>query len=366
MKRTIKVPYLGVNDSDCKLSSWEVAEGSFVKAGTLVCVVETTKTSFEVFSETEGYIYYAAKVGDTLIVNDIAALVSEKALDNPQKDIDALKKELKKDGSKDEENITKKAEILINSLGLDKKKILAAFPGTRITEAIVKEYVDKDSVTAGRRGFSQVERVAIIGGVSGGGALIVAESIERNGRQRAVCIFDQNKEFHGKEVLGVPVVGDITQLEGWFTGGKIDVVVIAFNRDLKERERVFNEIKSKNIPFTNVIDTTAELRTGVKIGVGNVILGRAYIGACSVIGDNNFISANVCLEHGNILGSHSAFGPGVFTSGNVTMGNTIRFATGIFIEPNIEIGDDAVISSGSIITDHVRPGEVTSTRKANK
>ena len=129
------------------------------------------------------------------------------------------------------------------------------------------------------------------------------------------------------------------------------------------RREVFESLIARGVPFTNVIDRTAILRTNVEIGTGNVILGSTYLGACTLVGDNNFISSNVCLEHGNVLGSHSAFGPGVVTSGNVSIGSGVRFGTGIFIEPLVSIGDGSVIASGSIITKDVQTGAVLKHRE---
>ena len=195
----------------------------------------------------------------------------------------------------------------------------------------------------------KIERIGILGGVSGGGALIIIDAILRNSNQIAVGIFDNDSSNHGQEVLGVPIVGNIESLLKAVENGKIDSVVIAFNRNLEERSLVFNDLKEKGVLFTNVIDPSVEIRTGVEIGEGNVILAKTYIAACTKIGDNNFISSNICIEHGNIIGSHNAFGPGVFTSGNVIVKDRIRFGTGVFVEPNISIGQGVTLGSFVLI-----------------
>ncbi len=158
-------------------------------------------------------------------------------------------------------------------------------------------------------------------------------------------------------------MGSFDELDNWFERSEFDSVVIAFNRDLGARQRVFETLNARGVPFANVIDSTVNIRSNVEIGTGNVILGSAYIGACTLVGDNNFLSSNVCLEHGNVLGSHCAFGPGVVTSGNVKIGNGIRFGTGIFIEPRVSIGDGAVVASGSVITKDVPPDTIVKHRE---
>jgi len=348
MIEIIKVPFIGVNDSDCVLVSINIKENTLIEKDGLVCEVETTKASFEIYAPFSGYIYFKASLNDALKVNAPIAIISDIKVNK-----DDLFKNYFSNESKLEIGITKKAEILINKLKLSSSEISNSYPDEIITEKIVKDFAEQKNDKLKRLGFEGIERVGIIGGVSGGGALILIDSIINSGKQIAVAVFDSSPEFENKKILGVPVVGSHDLIEEWFKLNKLDSIVIAFNKNLNERESVFKKYNSIGIPFTNIIDSKCDIRSAVELGKGNVILGQSYIGPASKIGDNNFISSNVCLEHGNILGSHCAFGPGVFTSGNVQIGNKVRFATGIHVEPNIEIGDDVIISSGTTIVNHI-------------
>ena len=77
-----------------------------------------------------------------------------------------------------------------------------------INEQMIIDFSEKIKNNYARIGVGGMERIGIIGRVSGGGALILIDSILKSGRQRAVCIFDKSLEFINKEILGVPVVGD--------------------------------------------------------------------------------------------------------------------------------------------------------------
>jgi sugar O-acyltransferase (sialic acid O-acetyltransferase NeuD family) len=278
--------------------------------------------------------------------------------DHPVDDARAALAALTSAGAAPATGATRKAELLLARHGLTVEDARAHAGGGRVTEEAANAAIAARRTEDARRGFRTVERIGIIGGGSGGGALIVIDSLMRSGQARAIAVFDRDPALHGREILGVPVVGDSSLAAHWCQEGRIDAVVIAFNRDLAQRQATFEALEREGARFCNVIDSTAELRTGVALGRGNVILGRAYIGACASMCDNNFISGGVWLEHGNRLGSHCAFGPGVATSGNVTIGDRVRFGTGIFVEPGIGIGDDAVLASGAIVTDHVPPGRV--------
>jgi acetyltransferase-like isoleucine patch superfamily enzyme len=87
-------------------------------------------------------------------------------------------------------------------------------------------------------------------------------------------------------------------------------------------------------------------------------LAQTSVGACSVIGNNNFVSAHCNIEHHNTLGNNCTFGPGVMTSGNVHIKNNIKFGTGVFVEPKITIESCSIISSGSIITRNISENSV--------
>lgn len=361
MNRLIRVPFLGVNDTECVLIRWEVDAGAKVNKGTTICSVETTKSVIEIEAEAEGYIYPMVSEGEELQTGESLGLVSDSEVPN----VEQIYKELgeaRKEPPLEGQSITKKAEILLTKYGVTIKEVQAAIGVGRITESVVRNYLSTGKSSA-RVGFVGRRRIGIIGGATGGGALILIDAMVRSGGDQPVCIFDADPSVHGKSVLGVPIVGTVELLDEWLERSNVDAVVIAFNRDLKARRELFDSLISRHVAFANVIDDTVNRRMNVEIGTGNVILGSTYLGACTSVGDNNFISSNVCLEHGNVLGSHCGFGPGVVTSGNVTIGNGVRFGTGIFIEPLVSIGDESVIASGSVITKDVLDSTVVKHRE---
>lgn len=356
--KTIDTPFLGANDTEATFLEWEVDSGARVVSGTVVASVETTKSVIDVTVDQGGYLYHLVGAGDCVTPGQALALVA----DDPVEDVEATLKALRAEtGQNDAQvRVTKKAEIVMRREGIEADAVRRQLGDdvATIDEAAVRDYIARARVNQRRYGMEDIQRVAIIGGAGGGGALIIIDSLMRSPDQRPVCIFDQNETLHGRAVMGVPVVGSLDLLGRMLEEGRIDAVVIAFNRDLRERAALFEKLSADGVPFCNVIDHAADIRSMVEIGTGNVILGHVYVGACSRIGDNNFISANVRLEHGNVLGDTNAFGPGVFTSGNVTIGNGVRFATGIFVEPEVTVNDGAVIASGSVLTVDVPAGSV--------
>ena len=351
----IKVPFLGANDTECILVEINAESGTRVEKDQQIGAVETTKTTIEIYSETDGIINWVVETDSELVVGDLMGVITKEIItaEEIQSIIDF---ESKSEHQQENLNqlITKKAELIAKKHNINIQMLKDYYAGIdKIKETHVEEYLQVNAKNNFQLGFSNLERVVIIGGAGGGGALIAIDSLLRCKNKSPVAVLDQNESFHGQDILGVPVLGTIEKLDNLLSDNKFDSAVIAFNKNLNEREKVFNDLKKKGIKFTNIIDDSVSLRSLVDIGEGNIILGNVYIGSCSIIGNNNFISSNVCLEHGNILGNHCAFGPNVTTSGNVHIGDRVRFATGIVIEPNISIGNDSIISSGSVIRENI-------------
>jgi sugar O-acyltransferase (sialic acid O-acetyltransferase NeuD family) len=207
---------------------------------------------------------------------------------------------------------------------------------------------------------NRAERVLVIGG--GRGAVQVLDILHRAARQRPLGIVDDNTAAAGKAIMGVKILGTTRLVADMLSDGAFDAAVIAFSNDLEARARIYQHLTAQGVPFANVIDPSVQIHSNVSMGQGNVIIANSRIGACAVIGDNNFMSAFTNLEHHNDLGSHCTFGPGVMTSSRVHIGDRCRFGTGIFVEPGVRIGDDSIIASGSVLTGSVPRNSVVKTR----
>jgi sugar O-acyltransferase (sialic acid O-acetyltransferase NeuD family) len=197
---------------------------------------------------------------------------------------------------------------------------------------------------------------------AGAAAILVLDVVFRCNELMPVGILDDDKKLHGKTIFGVPVLGDVNRAADLYKDGVYDEVVISISTALVFRRKVFTELREQGIPFANVIDPSSTVHMNVQMGQGNIILGQCRIGPCTIVGDNNFVSAFANIEHHNRLGSHCTFGPVVSTSGLVEIGSSVKFGTGIFIEPFVKVGDESVIASGAILVAPVPPNSLVRTK----
>jgi sugar O-acyltransferase (sialic acid O-acetyltransferase NeuD family) len=376
-----RAPQLNVNDETILVVQWLKAEGDLVKKGEAVGLLETSKAVSEFEAEGSGYFRPVAQPGDRVPVHGLLFLLTD-AADEPVEPILAAhaaatasaagcQPAATAEHEPGEKRWTRKAQLLAQKHGIRMEEIPAV--GV-VREADVEQFLRARQSSGGAGGqpaatadlidgvfpTNRAERVLIVGG--GRGAVQVLDVIYRTPRQRPVGILDDNPSATGKLVMGVQVLGPAALAPKLLRDGVFDSAVIAFSNDLQARARLFLELSGQGVPFTNVIDPSVKIHSNVAMGKGNVVIANCRFGACAIVGDNNFLSAFVNIEHHNVLGSHCTFGPGVMTSSRVIIGDRCRFGTGVFIEPGVKIGSESIVASGSIITGDVAARSIVKAR----
>ena len=363
MSAVIRVPLVSTNEDHVAFVAWRRAPGTFVNRGDPICTVESTKANIEVEAESSGYLACLATPGSKVRVGDPLGAIT----DGQGEDVSGLLRPASSGAAPpaDARPWTKKAALVAARLGVDVES-LARRLGRTVSEADVRAAAAEGPSTGDllddRHVASRPERVLLLGGAAGAGA-IALDALSRQTRQRAVAILDNNPATHGRTVMGVPVVGPTDQAEQMWRDGRCDSVIIAFvGASIAERMTLFERLSAIGIPFTNVIDPSADIRRYATVGRGNLIMAHSFIAACASIGDNNFLASHSSVEHHSRIGSHCSFGPRTTITGAVTIGDRVKFGAGVIVEPYLTIGDDALVASGCVITADVAPATVLKAR----
>ena len=383
MIHVMRMPGVNANEDSAMLVRWIVDEGAPVKKGQLVCEIETTKSAVEVEAEADGFLVPLAPAGASQSVGvPIAVIKASLDLDHAA----ALAGEAGAGKADAEKRWTKKAAIVARRLSIDIDALSKSKPGVTLTEADVLAAQSgvpaqapaataapaavaapvNQPATAPRLAFGQhFERILLIGGASGAGALAV-EAILRTSHQRPGGIIDTNPKTHGQIIHGVPVLGDRTSIPALWKDGQFDGAIILFTDDIDDRAELFNSLIAAGVRMTNVIDPSVSIRTDVKMGVGNAIMSNGFIAHSVEIGNNNFFASHNVIEHHSKVGDHNAFGPRCTACGRVTIGNSIRFGMHVGIEPYLTIGDRCIIASGTTLTSSVPANTIVKARSTNE
>jgi sugar O-acyltransferase (sialic acid O-acetyltransferase NeuD family) len=122
----------------------------------------------------------------------------------------------------------------------------------------------------------------------------------------------------------------------------------------KTKEKIINNLKSKDAKFATLISPYAYISGYVELGEGCIIFPMSTIGDCAKIG--NFVHVA-----GSMIGQDSIIGDYSTTTGysnivSATLGKRVFVGSHAVILNERKIGDDAFICAGSIVFHHVKPG----------
>jgi sugar O-acyltransferase (sialic acid O-acetyltransferase NeuD family) len=363
-------PRINANEDTVKLVVWTRQPGNKVETGETIAVFETQKATFDLDAESGGYLQVRIEAGTAVPVGSVVGAITEA----PGADVTWPVQTQPPTRPASDRRLTKKAELTARRAGLDLATVMSGTPGDGpITEAAVEEFLKARPKAPHERPASvgpdtvdspfpanRQQRILIIG--AGNAAVQLIDLLARVPGQRPVACVDDAPKLHGRTVMGVPVIGACSKVRPAFEDGLFDACIVSVSKSIAFRERMFEELAGAGIPFTNVIDPSASIRTNVTLGQGNVILAYTHVGACSSIGNGNFLGPFADIEHHNTVGNFCTFGPGVLTSGGVTIGDRVKFGTGIFIEPHLTVGSDSIVASGAILTANVPDGSLVKTR----
>ncbi len=363
----IKISQINVSDDLYKLTHIYIKSGDEVSIDSPICDYESSKSTFEVLAEKNGFFYLnpIMKEGKDYPVGTIIGIITKKreSEDNLFQKTKAIEIE------KSKIKITKKAKELIDKKGISIKNFL----NTKIlTLEMVEEFLNsknsKNSEVSNSvldiKSFEKASvspsiirdfkpRLGVVG--AGKAALQVFDAVNSSNSHRIITFYEENEGYALDSLLGIEITKgpQIERILEDKKTNKIDQVIISFTSAIKRRSELFNKLLNEKIEFGNVFHKSTIIGHSVEIGYGNTFFANVRIGPFTKIGNNNSLSSGTSIEHNNILGDGNTFGPGVMTSGSCTIGNMNLFGMNIGLEPKIIVGDENLISSGVILTNHI-------------
>ena len=195
------------------------------------------------------------------------------------------------------------------------------------------------------------DRGIIILGAGGHGKSIV--SVAMNSSITVSGIFDDDPEWQGKTILGIPVYGPVSESRRFPDAPA--VIGIGAN-DL--RRQLAETMETAR--FSQLICKTAYIAKSAVIRSGTVIFPLAVIGAEVEIGKHAIISAHVTIGHDSIVEDYVHIAPGSQIAGNVQIGQGAMIGIGATVCPGIRIGENAVVAAGAVVVRDVAPGSLVS------
>lgn len=132
------------------------------------------------------------------------------------------------------------------------------------------------------------------------------------------------------------------------------------------RKKYFTKFNKKFI-MPSLISPKSNISKYSKYGYANFFNHFSYIGANSILGDNNIINTYSLIEHDVKIGNHCHIGPGVKIGGKSIIEDNVLVGIGSILIDKIKICSNVIIGAGSIVTASIsRPGTYVTVRNKLK
>jgi sugar O-acyltransferase (sialic acid O-acetyltransferase NeuD family) len=352
IKSEIRIPLLNANEPEARLVDIYVEDRQAVNKGERLFTIETTKAASDIESPEAGFIRFLAVEGATLAVGDLIAVITETADEKLDESGGGGKSVLEyrttttssfPSTSTSGLRITKPARALADSLGLD----LKTFPTDRlVTEEIVRQLAGRihEVVLAA----SDKPYILIYGG--GGHAKSVLEMVLRTEVYKIAGILDDDPNFTGKPVLGIPVLGTRTLLSTLEAQGvKLAANGIGGILDINIRVKIFELLEKAGFSFPVLIHPRASVEPSAKLGEGVQVFANAYVGSEACLDPRCMVNTNAVVSHDCLIGSYSHIAPGALLAGHVHVGERTLVGMGVTTAIGVRIGDRVRIGNGAIL-----------------
>lgn len=334
----ILVPLVNPNENESMLASLAVKEGQQVKKGDLLAVFETTKSTFELLSEADGFtLGIRAGEGDLLKTGDLLCYLAERSTQVLPKNAEPCKqKEAAK--SAGDLRITQPALSYAKANGID----LSVFPaGQLITEKMVKELTSTS--------LPEIDPSVLIIYGGGGHAKSLIDLIRAEGKYRIRGILDDGLPAGG-EIMGVPILGDgskLSELRRQGIGKAVNAV--GGIGSIAPRLKVYERLRVAGFSIPTVIHPRAFVEPTATLGEGGQLFFNAYIGSEVTVGFGCIINTGAIISHDCVLGDFVNISPGAILAGAVTVNERSLVGMGVTVNLNVSIGTGARVGNSATV-----------------
>jgi sugar O-acyltransferase (sialic acid O-acetyltransferase NeuD family) len=354
--QVLRVPLLNANEDEVDVVDVCVRDGSEVRSGDLLFIVESTKVALDIEAPCSGYVRnLGVEKGQRARVNSLLCVLTTSP-DDPVTISEA--------GISDSERpfrITRKAQELAERHHIDVSSLgLTGIIKESDVEWLLRAQPITSEVNAHRQERLQVPpgagQAVVVYGASGH-ARVLIDLMRLAGELFPVAAVDDSPS--GEQVLGVPVVGSSSMLPQLKADG-IDRAVLGIGsvQNHQARVKLYDRLVAAGFNIPNLIHRRAAVEPSVVMGIGNQLFAGAVVGSAAKLGDNTIINSGTIVSHDCVIGSHTHLAPGAILAGGVEVGENTLVGMGVTVYLGVRIGSNVVISNGSHIMKDVPDGSV--------
>ncbi len=199
-------------------------------------------------------------------------------------------------------------------------------------------------------------KIVILG--AGDHGRVIRDIASYHNNLNLVGFIDDKKEFIGKEIDGLKVLGSFSDLKDLINEERIEGIFLGIGNN-KLRASFYERYKNLGLKLPNLFHPSAIISKNVKFGEGVIVMEGVIIKTGTYIGNNVCLNTGCQLDHYNYIDDHSHIYPGAILAGAVKVGKYSYVGPGAVIGQYFTIGNNSFVGMGSVVTKNV-PDNVTS------
>lgn len=341
----VLVPLINPNEPESLLADLRVKEGEKVVKGQVIACFETTKSTFELTAEEDGFIRgIRFKAGDTARSGELLCYLLETASQAiPPEPVVPQRDSIPEGGGVPPGlRITNRARALAEKNQVD----LTSLPmGLLVTEEMVRALVQ-----ARAAGESSGD-LLIYGG--GGHAKSLIDLIRLAGEHRIYGILDDGIPA-GSRIMDIPVLGGGELLPALRQAGiSLAVNAVGGIGSITPRLAVYEKLAANGYKCITVTHPRAFIEPSAQLANGCQVFFNAYVGSEVRVGFGSIINTAAIISHDCRLGDYVNISPGAILAGGVWVEDRALVGMGVTINLGVRVGLGARVGNSAVVKDDV-------------
>ena len=190
---------------------------------------------------------------------------------------------------------------------------------------------------------------------AGGHAKVVVDALQAMGEE-ITGLVDPDPKTHGRDVLGVPVLGDDEVVMRHAPDAVVLINGVGSVQPASHRNDLYRRFRDAGYDFSSVRHPSAIIGGEVEIADGVQILAGVVVHPGCRIGANAIVNFRALMDHDCVIGAHAHIAPGAGLSGGVTVGDDAFIGAGATIIQYTSVGAGALVAAGAVVVSDIPAG----------
>jgi sugar O-acyltransferase (sialic acid O-acetyltransferase NeuD family) len=161
---------------------------------------------------------------------------------------------------------------------------------------------------------------------------------------------DDAPDRQGVEVADLPVLGDLTWLDG-----RQDVEVVVALGAPRTRAEVVARLDAHDHSLATIVHPSATIGPRVTLGAGTIVCPNVVLTCDVQVGRAAILNYGAMIGHDGMIGDLVFLAPGVHLAGNVTVQTQADVGIGASVIQGVTIGAQAIVGAGAVVIRDVEP-----------